>query len=101
MDVSRHGFAPKRQIRCQENLFCLEEDLISFAVQIEQFLARLDRCKTAMSDPLPAVHPYPCGSILWHDFRVPAPNLRLLFHALILQANPTTFIAFFSIPALL
>jgi hypothetical protein len=35
-----------------------------------------------------------------HDFRVPALNLRLLFHALIPQANPTTFIAFFSIPSL-
>ena len=72
MDVSRHGFAPKRQIRCQEIYFG-PEDLIYFAVQIEQLRARdLARCKTARSAPLLAVHQYPCGSQERHDFRAKA-----------------------------
>jgi len=62
MDVSRRGFAPKRQIRCQEDLF-YAEDIIYFAVQIDQLRARaLARCNTVRYAPLPTVHPYPCGS---------------------------------------
>ena len=80
MDVSRHGFAPKRQIRYQEDLFW-REDLIYLAVQIEQLRARTSPgCTTAMSDPLPAFHVPRVVPIQRHDFLVPALSLHLLFH---------------------
>ena len=58
MDVSRHGFAPKRLIQCQENLFW-REDLVYFAAEIEQLRARaLARTRVV--------------AIQRHDFRVPS-----------------------------
>jgi hypothetical protein len=80
MDVSRRGFAPKRQIRCQENLFW-REDLIYFSVQIGQIRARgspVARLLGAL-DCVLSTHTR-VVAIQRHDFRVPALNLRLLFH---------------------
>jgi hypothetical protein len=47
MDVSRHGFASKRQIQCQENF--LTRRLIYFAVQIEQLRARASPVATLLA----------------------------------------------------
>ena len=69
MHVSRHGFAPKRRIRCQE-IFGEKTSFI-FAVRIEQ-LRGLVRCKNARSAPLRLPAHGLCDSHQRHGFRAKA-----------------------------
>ena len=99
MYVSRHGFAKERRIRCQENLFW-REDLIYFVVQIEQLHARASSVARLLCLIRFRPSTYPCDS---HPASPPAISFALsCFHSspLCQRANPTTFIAFFSIPAM-
>jgi hypothetical protein len=71
MDVSRHAFAPKRQIQCQENFFD-EKTYLFCRSDLAASRECLARCNTARSAPLRLSTHTRVVAHQRHDFRAKA-----------------------------